>query len=526
VPTPLQLLLRRVGTRCWFATFAARLRAALLAGAAGVLAGLLAARLLNLFPLDALPRAAWGILALPVIAALALSRRPSASQVARTIDEREDTKNLFLTTLLAPEKGGFASIVAAQAEERAATVDPARVVPFRWRRGFGEVLAAAAVVGIAFLGLPQLDPFNKQAARERSAEHERRLAEMARATEVRREEIAQTKDREPAEVKDALAHLEETFKQAKPTEKETVLKELAARQKEVGELWRRVNRPEMRAALEQTAQSFGETDPQRLEAWRQQLQKGDASALKKELHEIREAARALAGKPDSAEKRAGQQQLAQRLNELAQALKQMSGSPQVNEALQRALAQLDQAKLEQLSQSATEGALDSLQLGEEELDQLAQSLQDGKALEDALKSLQMAKLLADAGKLDGSESQGGGMAEYAALFQGKVDALGERGPLSREANLGAGPGNGALRPEDEFAKTGFKPEKSSAQLAGGKMLLEWKTKEVGESGARTEAYQSAVRSVQQGVAEAIQQEQVPPGYHETIKRYFDSLPAK
>jgi hypothetical protein len=32
--------------------------------------------------------------------------------------------------------------------------------------------------------------------------------------------------------------------------------------------------------------------------------------------------------------------------------------------------------------------------------------------------------------------------------------------------------------------------------------------------------------VKQGVSEAIQQEQVPPGYHEAIKKYFDTLPEK
>jgi hypothetical protein len=35
-----------------------------------------------------------------------------------------------------------------------------------------------------------------------------------------------------------------------------------------------------------------------------------------------------------------------------------------------------------------------------------------------------------------------------------------------------------------------------------------------------------VREVKQGVSEAIQQEQVPPGYHDAIKKYFDTLPAK
>jgi hypothetical protein len=58
------------------------------------------------------------------------------------------------------------------------------------------------------------------------------------------------------------------------------------------------------------------------------------------------------------------------------------------------------------------------------------------------------------------------------------------------------------------------------------MLLQWKTKELGEAGARNDDYRAALREVKQGVSEAIISEQVPPGYHATIQKYFDSLPEK
>ena len=41
---------------------------------------------------------------------------------------------------------------------------------------------------------------------------------------------------------------------------------------------------------------------------------------------------------------------------------------------------------------------------------------------------------------------------------------------------------------------------------------------------RVAEFRDGVKRVKQGVSEAIQQEQVPPGYHEAIKKYFDSLP--
>jgi hypothetical protein len=171
--------------------------------------------------------------------------------------------------------------------------------------------------------------------------------------------------------------------------------------------------------------------------------------------------------------------------------------------------------------------MDSLQLSEGELQKLAQSMKDGQALDEALKNLQMAKQLAAQGKLDGEAAKDAqGMADYAALFELKMAELGAQAGQIGVPGMGAGIGDGSKRPEDDSVTTGFKPEKSTSALAGGKMLLEWKTKEVGETGARDPAFRDAVREVKQGVSEAIQQEQVPPGYHEAIKKYFDTLPAK
>jgi hypothetical protein len=288
-------------------------------------------------------------------------------------------------------------------------------------------------------------------------------------------------------------------------------------------LWRKVNNDQLRNALDRKAQSFGQMDPKKLGDWREELKKGDLTDLKKELAEMREQMRQLAAQPDSAEKRAEREALAQRLNQFAEAMKQTANSPQLSEALSRAQTQLDLSKLSQLSPEATQSAMDSLQLSEQELEQLAQALQDGKALEDALKNLQMARQLAGEGQLDGDAlKNANGMSEYAVLFAKKMSELGAT-PDDGGSGLGPGRGNGSKRPEDDTTESAFKSEKSSSALAGGKLLLEWKTKEVGETGARAEEVAKTLREVKQGVSEAIRQEQVPPGYHDAIKRYFDSL---
>jgi hypothetical protein len=142
----------------------------------------------------------------------------------------------------------------------------------------------------------------------------------------------------------------------------------------------------------------------------------------------------------------------------------------------------------------------------------------------------MARRLAAAGKLDGADGKDGDSQEdYAALFAAKMaelqqqeDPNGQPGGL----NGGPGPGDGAKRTEDDAAKTAFKSEKSKSMLADGKMLLQWQSKDVGETGERAEQFSAAVRGVKQGVSEALQAEQVPPGYHDAIKKYFDTLPEK
>ncbi len=523
---PTQRLLRRTAMRLRLQSCGVWFRRALLSSALLFLALLLAARLLGALPDRFTP---WMLAAVPAVAlvvALVGLRKPAEAAVARVIDMGGQTKDLFLTAVLANETSGeFRPVVCAEAERRAPEIQPARIVPLRWMRGALEAALALAVLAAAIRWLPQLDPFRKVAQREKFAQQEQQLRELQKTTLQRTEVLAAQSEKQSAQMEQALAALDKTFKDAKPPERETNLQRLAEEQKALGELWRKVNNEGLKQALEKGAQSFGRMDAQKLAEWREQLKKGDTSGLKKELSEMRAELQKLAAQPDSAEKRAAQEELAQRLNQLAEALKQSVGSPQLDAALARAQMQLDAAKLNQLSPEAMEGAMDSLQLSEKELEQLTQALKDGQALEEALKNLQMAKQLAAQGKLDGDALKAAqDRADYAALFAAKMAELGMAGQGG--SGMGPGIGDGSKRPEDDSAKTDFKSEKSTSALAGGKMLLEWKTKEVGETGARGEEFRDAIREVKQGVSEALQAEQVPPGYHEAIKKYFDTLPAK
>ena len=523
----IQRLMRQTSTRQLTAAMGRRFRHGLLACAAIYLALLLTSRLLGVIPDIFTPLSLAAIPAVALLAALVTIRRPASRDVARMIDARTGGKELFLTAaMIGDAPGEFQPIVISQAEERAAQLKAAQVVPFRWQRGTRDIAAAVALLLLGVLFLPQLDPFKKTAGRKKVAQQEEKLRETKKATALRSEQLAAEAGRQSEQVQLALQALEKTFKEAKPLDKEGNLRRLGEDQKQLGEMWRKVSN-EMKP-FDKVQQSFGATDPKKLEQWREEMKKGDVSSLKKELSDIRDAVRKLAEMPDGAEKRAAQEALAQQLNDMAQAMKQEMNSPQASAALQRAMEQLGMSKLGEMSKEATQSALDSLQLTEQELQQLSQAMKDGKALEEALKNLQMAKQLADQQKLDGGECKNcNGQGDYAKLFAAKMGA-GEKqsllAMLNENSGMGPGIGNGSRRPEDDSTKSDFKTEKSSSQLSGGKLLLEWKTKEVGVTGARVEEFREGVKRVKLGVSEAIQQEQVPPGYHEAIKKYFDSLP--
>ena len=518
-----QRLVAQVARRQQIAAFADRLRWGMLGASSAYFVILLVARLLALLPNWFSPVSLGVIPATALVYAIVFTRRIPAKQTARLIDERTGSKELFLTaSMIEQSPGDFQAIVLQQAEARAAELQSAKVMPFLWQRGLRDVACVAAIVAVATLFLPQFDPFKKEEERRKMAKEEERLRETKKLTALRATQIAETPKSE--QVEKALAELEKTFQAAKPNEREANLKKLGEQQKELGELWRKASNETPKETFEKNAQGFGQADPKRSEQLREELKKGETAGVKKEMKELGEEMKKLAAMPDSAEKRALREQLQQKLAALAEGLKQQLNSPSLNAALQRAMEQLDLSKLSQLSKDALDAAQDSLNLSAEELEKLAQSMQDLKSLEEALKNLQMAKMLANAQQLDGEACKDcQNMGDYAALYAKLCQNKNVIGPgMGPNGN----PGTGGTAPEDDSLTSAFKTEKEQMKFAGGKTLLQWKTKEVGESGARAEDYREAVRDVKQRVSEAIVAEQVPPGYHSAIQKYFDSLPEK
>src|SRR5882724_6094185 len=450
-------------------------------------------------------------------------RRPRAADAARLADTQLATHDLFLTaSVIGHSLGSYQDLVLKAAEQRATGVLPQKVVPFHWQRDTARMCAALAILGLGIYLLPQWDPFGLHQRQKQVTEQRERMREINKATQLRAALLEQKRAGDQSDVvKEAVANLEKTFRGAKPNDKAGTLARLNEQQKVLGQLWKQVSEEKLKNGLNvpPSSQSFGVADPVKADQMRNDLQKGDVSSANKELDELKKKAEELAAATNPLDKEKLRQELMDRLQNLKDTLDQQLNSQSLDADVQRALEQLAMSNLPNLSGESLKGMSDSLKLTQEELSRLAKAMADMKNLEEALKALQFAKAAHNMKPLDGKDfGQLGDLAQYAAVCQGLCQSL-IPGPGPNGSGFGYGP-----RPHgDEKSETGFHPEKSASMLQPGKMLMEWKTREVSEAGPAREEYLRAVQDIRQQASEAVVQEQIPPGYQDAIKKYFDTL---
>ena len=542
--TSTQRLLRRVAAREQIRSTAAQFHLYLLLLAAAYALLLLCSRLLALVPNWFVPVTLVTIAAAALALAVAFHARPTPARAARLVDARMHTHDLFLTAaLIEAAVGEYKPLVLKRAEEQAGTIPASKAVPFDLAARARNMVVVMALLLAGVLFLPQLDPFGKEGDRRQAAERRRQLEQARRATAAR---IALLREKRPTaevseEVRRALEELKQTFGSMSPAQREANLKRLNMSQAALSEMWRKAGEERLRNAFRQARQSqrFGTGQGEKAASWREQLKKGDAAGLRKEIARLKEAAEKLARNADAAERRKLAAQIKSSLSQMSECAACTAGSTALDAALQQALSQLAESQTGAMSQEALQGLKGSLELAQLELESLAQSIRDMQALQDALESVQLAKLLNGLEPLDGQEcSECRNIGDYAALYAkmmtgrcpqcgGKVGADGVcsscgargRGPGMR----GPGTGVGGLAAEDTEAETGFKTEKSQSALTAGKILLSFTTRGLSDSGEAAVNYEKYLQDVKQGVGEAILHEQVPPAYHEAIRKYFDTI---
>lgn len=545
-PTATERLLHATAARMRAGKFGRRLHTAVLVCCSLAFAALLCARLLGVLPIAWFTPLTLG--AAPLLAfavALATTRQPDKAEVARAVDERAKTKELFLSvTTITEASGEYRDIVIAQAEECAARLAAARLFPLRWMPGARNATLATAALAAGVLWLPQLDPFKMAEKRQEQTKQEARLAETKKITAIRKEELKEKGDALSEQVDQALAKLDKTLKEVKPQERELNAKKLNEQAQDFSELWKKAAAEIPKDALEKAAQQFGDTQQrQAMKELLDKLKKGDAEGLKQAMEKLRQQMEQIAKQPDGAAKNEQLEKLAKELGQMANQLREQLGDKALNDALARAAEQLGMAKGKGLSKDALDAANESLNLSKEEAQRLAEMFKDMENLEDALKNLAAAKQLNEQGKLDGKDAQDAGASsqqDYQKLYDEAMRRIAEMGEGEGEGNgdgkgdkagrgkAGKNPGigKGGTFGEDDSTTSGFKKEKDKIQLGAGKLLMEWKEEGVGETGRKAGDYNDAIRTVKQGVAEAIRNERVPPGYHGAIQKYFDKLPEK
>lgn len=534
-------LLRQVGVRHHAATLGRWFYIAALITAGLYALLLLVSRLLAVIP-DVFEW--WTLLAIPAVAALValiIARPPRSRDAARLIDQRMATKDLFLTAAMIESTGTtpgeYQPLVTADAEVRARDIRPATVVPFDpWSR--------TATIGFAMLALfmgaqflPQLDPFGKEEQRKVAEDRAERLAESRKATALRAEALKK-RDVEAENSKAVAAALEDLkrdFNQMKPTDPKGNINRIQNHKQNVGQQWRDLTQKKLADALKQqsTSQRFGSMQSDKTRQWKQQMADGNAAGMQQELQELQKLANEMAQTSDPQQREQKRRELEQRLKELSDFASKNGGSQGMSDALARAMQQLDMAQMDGLSDEAMQSLSDSLNLSEMELQQLAQSLRDAKSLEEALDALQQAQNLNQMQPLDGSQCQScSSMAEYAEMYRkmiaqcqgGSGQGGSKPGAGGKGSGMGGpGQGEGGVAPEDDSIATDYKTERERGALQAGKLLMQWKTREVSDAGEVDRNYADSLQQVKQSAAEAIVHEEVPPGYHDTIKQYFNDI---
>ena len=523
-------LFKRVALRLRLASIGRRAFWAFVALCAAYAVFLLADRFTGIVPLDevAYLYILAGLPAAGGLLALIWHRRPTIVDAARRVDQHRGTKDLYLTVaLLETSAGEYQPLVVRDAESRASSFRPADVVPFDWGRRAGHAAVAAALLVAGLLWLPQFDPFGTVAAAEQVETQKQQLAESRKATQQRAAELRKQEDQEgenSEEVARAIEGLKLDLRKMSPTQQQQNFKVLAERQRQMGNKWQSISAEKLKELLKQanSDQQFGAASKEKLAKWTRELQEGSTESLEKEIEEIKDELQQLLQTKDPVKKAELQQKLKKRMSDLHDFASENVNSKPLAAALERAMKQLETSKQQEgIATESLEAASESMELSKLELQEIAQSAKDLQALEEALKVIQMARKANEKEGLDGEKCEGcSTLADYAELYAQLAEMYGY-GDGPGMGNRGQG--EGGVAPEDESVESGFKMERSNSPIVKGKVLLSLKTKGLSDSGDAIKAYREALSDVKQGVSEAIEQEQVPPGYHEGIKSYFDSI---
>jgi hypothetical protein len=544
-------LLNRVQARLRTVNFARSLHRSTLGGLIVACVAVLIVRLAGLLPPDR-QRPEW-LLVFPATAALAawlFHRRVERTAAARAVDQHAKTNDLFLTlATLSSSAGEYQPLVEHSAAAAATRIVPAEVVPFKVQRPVGIQACVLCVLALLVWLIPTLDPFGKVEAATKVQKQKKEIEVIRKVVKTRDEElksVVQVAEERESKISDKMQELMGALRKMKPAETKPNSQVLQNNRQSLNELWKNVSNEELREMLSQSIsdQQFGGSRAQKMNEWLKQLQEGNAEQLQQQLDQAQETMESMleAKTPEERQKLASQ--LRKQLQDLKKFSSEKAGSKDLENALSQALKSLEAVASQkkngesegsesegelgenEMSQEAQQALKESLELSKKELQEIARSAKDMKQLEEALKTLQQAEKLNKEGQLDGEQCENcNSLSDYAEMYNQMMNGRGTNGQAERDTP-------GAIQDEDNSDPEGYKDEKSKTQIQAGKVLLSIKTKEAATEKdfdpEELKKYESSVTEIKAGVQAAIENEQIPPGYVDGIKNYFDNLqtPAK
>jgi hypothetical protein len=538
-------LLGRVKTRLQIVSVAKALYVASVAVLVVAVAIVLLIRLLGLIP-QSQEQPLW-LLSIPAVAVLlagVFHRRVEQQTAARAVDKHAQTKDLFLTlSSLSSSAGQYQPLVTSSAEQRAGQIIPDDVVPFRFGERVARVVAVTAAFALAVLFTPQLDPFGKVEAATKTEDQKKEIEAihkeaLSRADRLKKE--AERAEEESGEIEDRVNEMKSDFRKMQPKKVDSNTKVLDSHRMDLGDMWKSVSNDQLRRMMNQpiSKQQLGGSRNQKMNEWLKDLQEGKTESLQQELKKAQQTMQAMMEAKDPEERKKLANQLQRELQDLQKFAKDKAGSKELAAALSKAMKSLQAAKKPgdnpqqlELSKDAMEALKQSLDLSEKEMEQVAQAAKDLKKLEDAMKTLQQAQQLNQKGQLDGAKCEGcESLEDYAEMYAAMMgEGAGEgAGEGDKDVNDGGrGVGRGGESAEDDSDPEGYKKEKEKLQVQAGKILLSIKTKEYAEEldfdPEKMRQYQKSISSLKSSVQSAIDSEEIPPGYVDGIKGYFDKI---
>ena len=312
---------------------------------AGALYGVLlcANRLLGIGSIPITPASLLVIPLVALVVSLIWHRRPTMADAARRMDQAGQTKDLFLTySLLDRTAGQYQSLVAEEADKQAPTVVPQRVIPYRWSRQGGHVIAMGLLLLLAVLYLPHLDPLGRIAEAARVKKNEQQRLDDRRATALRVEQVRKGQQNEDAasQVEQVIDEMVASIRAMKPGLPAANLKEINQHQRRLGKKWRQRSAEKLGKLLNAVnpLQDFGGQRSKKLRQWQKELQAGNDASLRKELTKLNEDLRAIAAEKDPVKRNERLRKLKQRLRDVERFAAEKVGSPELAAAMRRAAA--------------------------------------------------------------------------------------------------------------------------------------------------------------------------------------------